>query len=713
MRGLPIPAPDEIPLPESNSPTLNQAQWAGPNYKRSVSATILTPSQPRSITQDASGGTHAYNQPESNNSAPTGGETKSSLLFRGRSKTLASISSKLDPQPDMRSHETALPKDPYVNGHLLEASLYKDVLECPICFLYYPPYLNKTRCCDQPICSECFVQIKRPDPHPPEHTDPNSPPPLTDLKPYEEEGQLVSEPAMCPFCVQNEFGVTYDPPPFRRGLTYANQTREICFVNAASAMSSTSSLSPSDASPSSFPGLRRRTQSVSANAPTVITTDRIRPDWATKLSDARGNAARRSAAATALHIAAYAMGPIGGTDNRFTGLGRRRRTLLGADSGGSSGNNTPRLLDGLSASGMEALLTALEAQGSSRNIERGHHNLFPGRFSSRASRTKDLEEIMMMEAIRQSLAAEEDRKKREDKEIAKTAKKEEKAKAKEQKKAEKAAKKSGLYQQGTNSSIASFYGAGRSSSVTNDSPVEEGKGKARATNYNAPVQSSAVAGFNPPIESITTSALNTLPTDDAQQHLEQSRAVLDHDFPQKSSGNVEASSAPRFNLRQMSGTSSSGSSFVDSVPGSFRNAFCGSESSFNASPNTSGHHLPFSNAAQEAPSGSGAGTESVFNFGSLAAMIDREAIVSEQPEHSHDARSTVQSRSRGGSGESSTSAPPRYEEQDDNMQGVGVRGVLNSNAMTAASRVQSNAYDQKHYGDVRMLEQSGAQQLAN
>jgi len=652
-----------------------------------------------------------YNQPEFNNSTPTAGQAKSSPLFSGRSKTLASISSKLDPQPDMRSHETALPKDPYVNGHLLEASLYKDVVECPICFLYYPPYLNKTRCCDQPICSECFVQIKRPDPHPPEHTDPNSPPPLTDLKPYEEEGQLVSEPAMCPFCVQNEFGVTYDPPPFRRGLSYHNQTREISFVNAASAMSSTSSLSPSDANPSSLPGLRRRTQSVSANAPTVITTDRIRPDWATKLSDARGNAARRSAAATALHIAAYAMGPIGGPNHPFSGLGRRRRTLLGADSGGSNGNNTPRLLDGLSASGMEALLTALEAQGASPNTERGHHNLFPGRFSSRASRTEDLEEIMMMEAIRQSLAAEEDRKKKEDKEIAKTAKKEEKAKAKEQKKVEKAAKKSGLYQQGTNGSIASFFGAGGLSSVTNDSPVEEGKGKARQTNYNVPGQSSAVAGFNPPID--PTSTLNTLPTDDPQQHLEQSRAVLDHDFLHKSSGNVEPSSAPRFNLRQMSGTSSSASSFVDSVPGSFRNAFCGSESSFNASPNTSGHHLPFSNAAQEAPSGSGAGTEPLFNFGSLAAMIDKEAIVSEHPEHSHDARSTVQSRSRGGSGESSTSAPPRYEEQDGNMQEVSAHGGRDSNAMTEASRVQSNAYDQKHYGDVRMLEQSGAQQLAN
>ena len=33
--------------------------------------------------------------------------------------------------------------------------------------LYYPKHLNISRCCLQPICSECFVQIKRLDPHPP------------------------------------------------------------------------------------------------------------------------------------------------------------------------------------------------------------------------------------------------------------------------------------------------------------------------------------------------------------------------------------------------------------------------------------------------------------------------------------------------------------------------------------------------------------------
>eukprot|EP01115_Flamella_aegyptia_P012268 TRINITY_DN60570_c0_g2_i2.p1 TRINITY_DN60570_c0_g2~~TRINITY_DN60570_c0_g2_i2.p1 ORF type:complete len:129 (-),score=18.73 TRINITY_DN60570_c0_g2_i2:50-436(-) len=31
--------------------------------------------------------------------------------------------------------------------------------ECPICFYFYP-YLNKSSCCKQPICTECYMQIK-------------------------------------------------------------------------------------------------------------------------------------------------------------------------------------------------------------------------------------------------------------------------------------------------------------------------------------------------------------------------------------------------------------------------------------------------------------------------------------------------------------------------------------------------------------------------
>ena len=76
---------------------------------------------------------------------------------------------------------------------------------------------------------------------------------------------------------------------------------------------------------------------------------------------------------------------------------------------------------------------------------------------------------MMMEAIRLSLAAEEERKRKEEKEAAKEAKKDEKKKAKEAKKAEKASRKSGFfpasgmegYSENTASSSVSVIGKGK------------------------------------------------------------------------------------------------------------------------------------------------------------------------------------------------------------------------------------------------------------
>lgn len=112
-----------------------------------------------------------------------------------------------------------------------EAAIYRGAVECPICFLvrpssllmspslayyvtvnpscshdsplytrffqYYPSNINKSRCCDQAICTECFVQIKR------------SEPTVTHLQ---------SDPACCPYCVQEYFGVVYTPPRWRAGI---------------------------------------------------------------------------------------------------------------------------------------------------------------------------------------------------------------------------------------------------------------------------------------------------------------------------------------------------------------------------------------------------------------------------------------------------------------------------------------------------------------
>ncbi|POS87450.1 hypothetical protein EPUL_002162 [Erysiphe pulchra] len=331
--------------------------------------------------------------------APTSSSNDNSIqssTCRPRSKTFASltnISQGLD-YYDIVPKEVKLPHDPYVNGQPIEVFLYKDVIDCPICFLSYPPYLNKTRCCDQPVCSECFVQIKRPDPHPPElnHSTPNYVPENTVF----EVESLVSKSACCPYCQQPDFGVIYEPPGFRRGVIYVNDSSE----NSKSFHNMLPSSDESEKNKSSLLSVtshKRRMTSISANAPTVITTDRIRPDWAIKLASARSYLARRSAAATALHTAAYLIGN-GNTDTRsFNFRSNRFARNLGADIGTSSGSATSAQ-GGRDNSGNVSGQTSPNRKESQRNEA-----------ISQINRIHDIEELMVMEAIRLSLATEEER----------------------------------------------------------------------------------------------------------------------------------------------------------------------------------------------------------------------------------------------------------------------------------------------------------------
>ncbi|CUS11776.1 unnamed protein product [Tuber aestivum] len=272
-----------------------------------------------------------------------------------------------------------------VDGRPIEAVLYKNAVECPICFLYYPPYLNKTRCCDQEICSECFVQIKRPDPHLPEHhDDPNNPSPSNSSP-----DQLISEPATCPFCVEPEFGVIYSPPPFWRGIRYV--------ANAAATSSesnSTSSTPPptTPVCPSPPPQSPGRRPAFSVTSPEVVTTDRIRPDWSQKLATARSHAARRAAAATALHTAAYLMSP----------------SPASASSSATPGNNPPSTFSSrrLIRRAQAELLTPSQPPLPSA-LASSSNNTGNTDYLSRRSRMVDLEEMMLLEAIRLSLQEEE------------------------------------------------------------------------------------------------------------------------------------------------------------------------------------------------------------------------------------------------------------------------------------------------------------------
>ncbi|KAL4872173.1 hypothetical protein BDV12DRAFT_151366 [Aspergillus spectabilis] len=597
-RGLPIPPPDEIPpeLEYKNPPKPSEDGKEAPDMKSIQHLTVPITSRSASYGSDAShSSTPAHSLPSP--ASPIASGTSSLPLFRSRAKTLASLtSSRHNSQAESTPREIQLPRDPFVNGQPIEAYLYKDASECPICFLYYPPYLNRTRCCDQPICSECFVQIKRPDPHPPEHadSDSNAPTPAGESdRPENQDGQLVSEPASCPFCVQPEFGVTYSPPSFRRGLTYASDLSGR--PNIATPVSSTSSLSSATAAPTG----RRRATSLSATDPTVTTTDKVRPDWAQKLANARAHAARRSAAATALHTAAYLMNSNGSTnESRGFSLGRRgvMRRNTGQDSPGTPGRSGSPALQAL------AFLTDRRGPGQETDpAEEGTGNLAPPRNSSRRTRMDDLEEMMMMEAIRLSLASEEERRKREEKEYRKDAKKREK----EAKKAEKMARKAGLYSNNASSSAL-------------DSPTDPRMGKLTSSSSSIIGEETTPQGKGKAVERVSPPPSQADPAESASSG-DAPASLAEPQQPQSSSSLtplVPREPSKPSHLRHVSSASSSLSSLIESM--------------------SDEHGGP-----SQAGEGTSSSTEPLFNFRSLAAVFGDEDKTDESTEHVEDTTGQV------------------------------------------------------------------------
>ncbi|TFK27324.1 hypothetical protein FA15DRAFT_586626 [Coprinopsis marcescibilis] len=226
-----------------------------------------------------------------------------------------------------------------------EAAIYRGAVECPICFLYYPQNINHSRCCDQAICTECFVQIKRAEPT---------------------TTHIVSEPAACPYCVQDNFGIVYSAPPWRAGIgsegcnpiTPAEATRQVEQAN--------------------LPTHKRRQKSYSADSPEVVTTDQIRPDWEAKLAAVRAAVQRRANRRIIMRQVGDRLIPVG--------IGRIQ---------------TPE----------EAAAEA--ANGGSRR--RRHHNPPPnGEYAQYMGMSgQDLEELMLMEAMRLSMIDHEEHQKKE------------------------------------------------------------------------------------------------------------------------------------------------------------------------------------------------------------------------------------------------------------------------------------------------------------
>ncbi|KAI2465825.1 hypothetical protein F4781DRAFT_407752 [Annulohypoxylon bovei var. microspora] len=590
-RGLDIPPADEVPenlIPQPRS--VESPATSTPN--------LTVPMGPRTLSVSSDNPTSNPGSALPSPTSPVAPRTSSPFKPHKKSLAAALNLSRSGPHTDIITpREINLPHDPFVNGQPLEVFLYKEGIECPLCLMYYPPYLNRTRCCCQIICSECFVQIKRPDPHLPEHhveeEGVQAP-----ANPEEHEGELIMEPAKCPYCTQTEFGVTYEPPPFRRGITYAFSPSTLGAMSTAMSSSSSlsSTLSPTLAAPSANAN-RRRTQSVSVNAPGVISTDRIRPDWSTKLAAARAQQRRRAAAADALHHAAFVMGnqesrTIFGRSSRFS----RRNT------GGNRGNESPGNGSNPQPNDGGADVPSAPEPGA-RTV------------SSRAGPTREridaahLESLMMAEAIRLSLADEEERRKKAEKEARKEAKKREK----EDRKASK--KKGDVYGGGSSASASSLslgLGRRRGNSAASNLRME--------TSLAAASSTPAGQTGDKPIDLASTSASASA---SASASSNKGKAIdrSDNEDGQKSSTGTPSLPIPvpsqpargSSHLRQMSNASSVSSSGVDSMPGSYTGKNLGAD---NEDPRSSGLSL-----AARSEEGESTNSEPMFNFRSLAEMV--------------------------------------------------------------------------------------------
>ncbi|KAL7422283.1 SNF1-interacting protein [Cryptotrichosporon argae] len=245
-----------------------------------------------------------------------------------------------------------------------EKKAYLGSIECPICFLCYPPNINTSRCCQQPLCTECFVQIRRGEPT------------LTHLE---------SEAACCPFCMETDFGVIYErPSPVAPATTSSGShtphsvPSDVALATSPDASGFSAALSlgdaDADAELSIGPGMppkqqeKARRKSVSSKAPEVVTIDQIRPDWEAKLNAVKAAAARKASRRIVMRQVGDRLIPIGYTSSRAGVADFSMST-------GSSDNES--------------------SQGGSR------------RRSRRQSHQDELEQAMIAEAMRASIASHE------------------------------------------------------------------------------------------------------------------------------------------------------------------------------------------------------------------------------------------------------------------------------------------------------------------
>ncbi|TPX46636.1 hypothetical protein SeMB42_g02313 [Synchytrium endobioticum] len=313
--------------------------------------------------------------------------------------------------------------------------LYAGAIECPICFLYYPKTINYTRCCEKPLCTECFLQIRRP--------------------------ETNFEPATCPYCVEPHFGIVYKPPSsyivsgkaintinVRPSSPTAHTSDHISLLPSrapTSSLLSTGSMSPSQVSilertlreddrvgnDKGKTAIKR--QSYSFRHQAVVTSDEIRPDWKQRQQEA----AMRAAASTRTRhhfLAAGGTGAGAGAGHRgrlfreSVLLTEHHQELAGAAAAAASlVENITALTSGARSHAARRLDSreSLRSGGShslSRRLSSSQESNHSGSRNSRSNTDSpnfayleamrhmgaDIEELMVMEAVRRSLAEAQD-----------------------------------------------------------------------------------------------------------------------------------------------------------------------------------------------------------------------------------------------------------------------------------------------------------------
>lgn len=151
-----------------------------------------------------------------------------------------------------------------------------------------------------------------------------------------------------------------------------------------------------------------RRKSVSSKSKEVVTIDQIRPDWEDKLNAVKAAAARRASRRIIMQRVGDRLIPVGYTSSRSGGGGHA------GGGGGSGGDHGPITTDVDEEALAAALASSPGAQGAGTSGRRRR-----SRFSSAGNNesgipgANDLEEMMIMEAMRLSLLEHEEQQRKE------------------------------------------------------------------------------------------------------------------------------------------------------------------------------------------------------------------------------------------------------------------------------------------------------------